>query len=257
MGLFSKKEKTIEQKLVDELVGSGFLLSDNVIHILDNSSSRNELQKIVKKTWKSGASVTEIQRVYDEKLVILKDSSDNKDKNELFVKGLTGTGIMSGGLTKEMFYGDKITNGESSTIEEAVKTAWEAGISRETLLNIFKEELTKVSNQESVEGYFKRADELFEDDGIYSNKEKNKLFVKKLTGTGFLGGGLTEEMYHSNKIGMQESGTIESAVKTAWKNGASRESIFNIFKEELSKVSNQESVAEYFKRAEELFENEK
>ena len=43
MGIFSRKEKSPEEKLVKELVGTGFLPNDNVNNILDSADSRIEL----------------------------------------------------------------------------------------------------------------------------------------------------------------------------------------------------------------------
>ena len=81
MGIFKKSP---EEKLVDELVGSGFLICDNLSDVLISPVSQNELQEIVKGAWKNGASVSEIQRVYDENLLRLKSfdySSENKEDN--------------------------------------------------------------------------------------------------------------------------------------------------------------------------------
>ena len=80
MGLFNKKEKTEEEKLVDELVGSGFLMSSKVIESLFISGNRMELQKTVKNAWKNGASCEQIQKVYDGKLAMLQNLPEEKEK---------------------------------------------------------------------------------------------------------------------------------------------------------------------------------
>ncbi len=83
MGFFSKKEKSPEEKLVDELVGSGFSVRGNLIDVLDSRSARIELQEIVQEAWKKGASVIEIQKVYDENLTRLRSLSENKEHNTI------------------------------------------------------------------------------------------------------------------------------------------------------------------------------
>jgi hypothetical protein len=73
LGLFSKKEKIPGEQLVDELVGSGPSAKGNLNNLFpDNSAARAELQEIVQMAWINGASVSEIQRIYDDNLLRLK-----------------------------------------------------------------------------------------------------------------------------------------------------------------------------------------
>jgi len=95
MNVFSKKEKTLEEKLVKELVGSGISISPNLKGSLNDSSSQKELQKIVKQAWKNGASVSEIQRVYDENLSRIKKSQEFKLQSESRVQE-SGVAIVGG-----------------------------------------------------------------------------------------------------------------------------------------------------------------
>ena len=86
MGLFSKNEKSPEEKLVKELVG-GFLSSDNLLKVLDNHKSQDRLKDIVTESWKNGASAYDIQKVYDENLLRLNeygrlDSEKRRAKRE-------------------------------------------------------------------------------------------------------------------------------------------------------------------------------
>lgn len=90
MGIFSKKEKTPEERLVDELVGSGSSARGTLMNVFpDNAAARAELHEIVQKAWKNGASVSEIQRVYDDNFLRLKreeiepSSKNNEDVAEI------------------------------------------------------------------------------------------------------------------------------------------------------------------------------
>ena len=69
MGLLGKK--TPEEKLVNDLVGSGLFTSKNLRAVLDEPVAIGELQSIVQETWKNGASAALIQSVYDENLARL------------------------------------------------------------------------------------------------------------------------------------------------------------------------------------------
>lgn len=73
MGMFSKK-KSSEEKLVDELVGSGSKKSDNLKKVLNSDFAIDELQKIVKEAWQNGYSANDIQKVYDDNLKRLENS---------------------------------------------------------------------------------------------------------------------------------------------------------------------------------------
>jgi len=73
LGLFSKKSP--EKELVDELVGSGVVSSDNLRKVLDDPVAMAELKEIVQKAWKNGASLGEILKVYDDNLRRLRSSS--------------------------------------------------------------------------------------------------------------------------------------------------------------------------------------
>ena len=64
-------EKTPEEKLVDELVGEGFFYNQ-FNELANDQGAKRELYNIVTKAWKNGASVSEIQQVYDENLLTLK-----------------------------------------------------------------------------------------------------------------------------------------------------------------------------------------
>ncbi|KZX11636.1 hypothetical protein [Methanobrevibacter filiformis] len=83
MGLFSrdKKVKTPEEELVDELVGLTWRSSDNLREVLLDNVKRADLENAVKKVWKNGGSVYDIQKVYDETL-------EKLGVNENFHKGL-------------------------------------------------------------------------------------------------------------------------------------------------------------------------
>ena len=69
MGILSKK--TPEEKLVNELVGSGLFTSKSLRTVLNEPVAIGELQNIVQEAWKNGASVDLIQSVYDENLARL------------------------------------------------------------------------------------------------------------------------------------------------------------------------------------------
>jgi len=71
VGLFNKKT-TPEKELVKKLVGSGILYGDVLNEVLNSPYSKKKLHKIVRKAWKNGASVEEIQKIYDENLAIFK-----------------------------------------------------------------------------------------------------------------------------------------------------------------------------------------
>jgi len=79
MGLFSKKKESPEEKLVNELVGTGSGSTNNLSHALDSSSSQKELKDIVKEAWKNGASCGEIQKVYDENLHRLRSANEKTE----------------------------------------------------------------------------------------------------------------------------------------------------------------------------------
>ena len=64
---------TPEQELVDRLVGSGLLFGDMLNEVLASPVYQKELHDVVRKVWKKGATCEEIQRVYDENLLRLKD----------------------------------------------------------------------------------------------------------------------------------------------------------------------------------------
>ncbi|MDR0911994.1 MAG: hypothetical protein LBM96_05245 [Methanobrevibacter sp.] len=70
MGLFSKKEKSEEEKLVKFLVGTGFSMSKNLTSQRDNLNSvaMQFIKDAVIKAWKDGKSVNKIQKVYDDTL---------------------------------------------------------------------------------------------------------------------------------------------------------------------------------------------
>ncbi|MDR1721797.1 MAG: hypothetical protein LBR24_01970 [Methanobrevibacter sp.] len=71
---FYKKKKTPEKELVDELVGSGFAMSKNLVYLDLTAVERSILQKTVKTVWKDGDSVNKIQKAYDDTLAtLLKD----------------------------------------------------------------------------------------------------------------------------------------------------------------------------------------
>jgi len=70
MGIFSKKEKTPEKELLDAIWYETNLA-------LAVEKDREDLYKIVKKAYKSGASCGEIRRVYMENLPIYRQKSDN------------------------------------------------------------------------------------------------------------------------------------------------------------------------------------
>jgi len=82
-------EQTPEEKLVDKFVGLDFLESENLKNVLSISSSRRELKDIVQEAWRNGASVSEIQKVYDENLARLNpsyaglDPSNNKENESI------------------------------------------------------------------------------------------------------------------------------------------------------------------------------
>ncbi|KZX11970.1 hypothetical protein [Methanobrevibacter curvatus] len=71
MGLFSRKEKSPEEKLVSELVGTGFSMSKNLTNLRKEGVTSVEMKFIkdnVISAWKSGKSVKKIQKVYDQTL---------------------------------------------------------------------------------------------------------------------------------------------------------------------------------------------
>ena len=67
MGLFSKKEKTQEEKLVNELVGTGFLYNNNLVRneLLD-AIGKDNVHKSVKKTWKNGGTVPRNRNLWNQ-----------------------------------------------------------------------------------------------------------------------------------------------------------------------------------------------
>ncbi|MDR3063182.1 MAG: hypothetical protein LBU40_03460 [Methanobrevibacter sp.] len=71
MGLFSRKEKSPEEKLVNELVGTGFSMSKNLTNLRKEGITSVEMKFIkdnVISTWKNGKSVLKIQKAYDQTL---------------------------------------------------------------------------------------------------------------------------------------------------------------------------------------------
>lgn len=92
MGLFSKKEKTPEEELVDYLVGSGTFGSDNVDNLSLETAERGKLRDNVKKVWMDGAKVDEIQKVYDETLANFEKFRPIREKNKALVARLVGFG---------------------------------------------------------------------------------------------------------------------------------------------------------------------
>ena len=69
MGLVGKKNP--EEKLVNDLVGSGLFTSKSLRTVLNDPVAIGELQSKVQEAWKNGASAALIQSVYDENLARL------------------------------------------------------------------------------------------------------------------------------------------------------------------------------------------
>jgi len=70
-------------------VGSGIGYSDNLTEVLYHGSSQKELRENVKGAWINGASVSEIQWVYDKNLLRLKSSSKEiKNPKDLLILNL-------------------------------------------------------------------------------------------------------------------------------------------------------------------------
>lgn len=57
MGLFDKKEKNPEEKLVSELVGTGFTFAQKLNNEKISSVKKGDIQKAVKNVWKMGEQV--------------------------------------------------------------------------------------------------------------------------------------------------------------------------------------------------------
>ena len=84
MGIFSKKDKTPEKELFEAI-------ELEIQLILYADKDQEDLLKIVKKAYKSGASCDEIQRVYRESLPIYRQKSDvvNPGLRDVIIDGLS------------------------------------------------------------------------------------------------------------------------------------------------------------------------
>lgn len=143
MSFSDKKEKSPEDELVDYLVGVTRRSSDNLREVLSDNIKRGELEDAVKKVWKNGGSLEEIQRVYDENLARLKFLSENKGSpEEKLVDKLVGSDT-SGSDNLKKVLNSSILRKE---LQNIVQGEWVNGASVSEIRKVYVENLIRLKS---------------------------------------------------------------------------------------------------------------
>lgn len=138
MGLFHKKEKSKEELLVSELVGTGTFHSANVRNMDMNVNEKALLHNSVKEIWKNGGSCEEIQAKYDEMINIVSIIEANKE----LVDSLVGAGVRLKGKVKEL----DLDWNEKNEVQRVVKNAWFDGSNSAELNTVFNDSVNAMIN---------------------------------------------------------------------------------------------------------------
>ncbi|KZX16551.1 hypothetical protein [Methanobrevibacter curvatus] len=141
MGLFSKKEKTSEEKLADELVGLGWGYSVNLNSLKNELSTdkRIKLQDTVKEVLKNGGSVEDIQKAYDDTLAEIRMGDVHRDLANYTEKELVDELVGADWSFSTNIYELKIPNSEKKGLQKAVKEVWKNGGSVEDIQKAYDE----------------------------------------------------------------------------------------------------------------------
>lgn len=224
MGLFNKKEKTLEHKLVDKLVGSGIIYSQNLNNKNISNNDKMFIHDNVKQVWKDGGSCEDIQSKYDDITSKIPIINSNKD----LVDSLVGTGAFDKGLLKEL----DLDYNSKQIIKKKVLSAWKNGFSADELENIYHD----LSSNQFNEKYKQRIEtkKKVNKELEYIKKHgEEKYLVNELVGAGWT--------YNSNisnmNISNNDKNSIHKTVKTVWKNGASKDEIQRIYDLTLEEIN--------------------